>query len=36
MLSASKNLTHLSLTSCNIGKEVMLAIGEGLLKNTKL
>jgi hypothetical protein len=35
-LSASKFLTHLSLANCEIGKEVMLAIGEGLLKNNKL
>ena len=36
MLSQSKYLTHLSLANCNIGKEVMLAIGEGLFKNNKL
>jgi hypothetical protein len=36
MLSCSKFLTHLSLASCGIGKEIMLAVGEGLFKNTKL
>ena len=36
MLSCSKYLTHLSMASCGIGKEVMLSIGEGLAKNTKL
>lgn len=36
MLSCSKYLTHLSLASCSISKEVMLSIGEGLFKNTKL
>ena len=36
MLSCSKYLTHLSLANCQIGKEVMLALGEGLFKNTKL
>ena len=36
MLSQGKYLTHLSIANCGIGKEVMLAIGEGLLKNTKL
>ena len=36
MLNCSKYLTHLSLANCGIGKEVMLAIGEGLFKNSKL
>ena len=36
VLSCSRYLTHLSLTNCGIGKEVMLAIGEGLFKNNKL
>ena len=36
MLSCSKFLTHLSMANCGIGKDVMLAIGEGLFKNTKL
>ena len=36
MLSCSKYLTHLSLANCGIGKEVMLALGEGLFKNSKL
>ena len=36
MLSCSKYLTHLSLVNCRIGKEVMLAIGEGLFKNCRL
>jgi len=36
MLSCSRFLTHLSLASCGIGKEIMLALGEGLFKNTKL
>lgn len=33
LLSCGKYLTHLSLANCRIGKEVMLAIGEGLFKN---
>ena len=36
LLSCGKFLTHLSLANCEIGKEVMLSIGEGLFKNTKL
>ena len=36
MLSCSKYLTHLSLANCRIGKEVMLAVGEGLFKNCRL
>ena len=36
MLSCGRFLTHLSLANCGIGKEVMLAIGEGLFKNTRL
>ena len=36
MLSCSKYLLNLSLANCGIGKDVMLAIGEGLFKNTKL
>ena len=36
MLGCSKFLTHLSLANCGIGKEVMLALGEGLFKNTRL
>lgn len=36
MLSCSKYLVTLSLANCGIGKDVMLAIGEGLFKNTKL
>ena len=36
MLSCSKFLTHLSLASCNIGKKMMLSLGEGMFKNTKL
>lgn len=36
MLSCSKFLQHLSLASCGVGKDIMLAIGEGLFKNQKL
>ena len=36
LLSCSKYLTHLSLANCRIGKEVMLAVGEGLFKNVRL
>lgn len=36
LISASRFLTQLSLANCGIGKEVMLAIGEGLFKNTRL
>ena len=36
VLSCSRFLTHLSLANCGIGKEIMLAIGEGLFKNSRL
>ena len=36
LMHQSKTLTHLSMASCNLGKETALAIGEGLNKNTKL
>ena len=36
LLSCSRSLNHLSLANCNISKDVMLAIGEGLFKNNKL
>lgn len=36
VLSCSKFLTQLSLANCGIGKDIMLAIGEGLFKNNKL
>lgn len=35
-LSNSKTLNHLSMGCCNLGRETALAIGEGLLKNTRL
>ena len=36
LLNTSRTLTQLSLANCGIGKQVMLAIGEGLFKNTRL
>ena len=36
LLSCSRYLSHLSIANCGIGKEIMLAIGEGLFKNNKL
>lgn len=35
-LSLNRELIQLSLNFCNLSTEVMTAIGEGLLKNTKL
>lgn len=35
-LSLNRELTQLSLNYCNLGMEMLVAIGEGLLKNTKL
>ena len=36
LLTNSKTLNHLSMASCNIGRETTLAIGEGLVKNIRL
>ena len=35
-LASSKSLNHLSMGCCNLGKETAFAIGEGLVKNSKL
>mmetsp|Transcript_35026 Transcript_35026/g.46086 ORF Transcript_35026/g.46086 Transcript_35026/m.46086 type:complete len:150 (+) Transcript_35026:2230-2679(+) len=36
VLSCGRYLSHLSIANCGIGKEIMLAIGEGLFKNNRL
>lgn len=36
ILAVNRKLSSLSLNNCNLGKEAVLAIGEGLAKNTTL
>jgi len=36
LLKKSKHLTHLSMVNCGIGKDTMLALGQGLHQNTRL